>query len=251
MEMTDVTGTPRPVRDIEAALRFVEAEMVKNPTRMGPNDTGPALIHYSVVRDVLRAEVARRTTTAALVAAVGPTGSTGATGATGSEAACTCPGRDEDDEGRDGAKRLGPNHSRVCPRWRAKYEKPKGGVPIGAVAQPVGEARSLPAFAEPAPGAVGPRGVPDPTGVVGPDLGPYEAAYKLLILAEASWPPSETMGSHALQVGSDGRFYLVIACADWEHIEFALDSSDPDVFIAHVDGIRKKVREGRLAAEKG
>jgi len=54
----DVTGAPRPARDIEAALRFVEAEMLANPTRMGARDTGPAVIHLTVIRDVLRAALA-------------------------------------------------------------------------------------------------------------------------------------------------------------------------------------------------
>ena len=62
MKVEDVTWTPRPTRDIEAALRFVEAEMVTSPTRMGPKDTGPALMHYMVIRDVLRAELKSRTT---------------------------------------------------------------------------------------------------------------------------------------------------------------------------------------------
>lgn len=44
-----------PLRDLEAALRFVEAEMVVNPSRMGPNETGPAVMHYMVIRDALRA----------------------------------------------------------------------------------------------------------------------------------------------------------------------------------------------------
>jgi hypothetical protein len=54
LEIKDVTGEPRPTRDIEAALRWVEAEMVQNPTRMGPGMTGPAIMHLMVVRDVLR-----------------------------------------------------------------------------------------------------------------------------------------------------------------------------------------------------
>ena len=36
--------------------------MVTSPTRMGPKDTGPALMHYMVIRDVLRAELKSRTT---------------------------------------------------------------------------------------------------------------------------------------------------------------------------------------------
>jgi len=53
MEFKDVTGTPRPARDIEAALRCIESEMLKNPMAM--SKTGePLLIHYTVIRDVLR-----------------------------------------------------------------------------------------------------------------------------------------------------------------------------------------------------
>jgi len=55
VEMKDVTGTPRPRRDIEAALKFVEADIVHNAMRMGPADTGPAIMHLTVIRDVLRA----------------------------------------------------------------------------------------------------------------------------------------------------------------------------------------------------
>lgn len=60
MEMKDVTGTPRPVEDIEAALKFTEAEMLTNPMRMGARDTGPAMMHLAVIRDVLRDELRRR-----------------------------------------------------------------------------------------------------------------------------------------------------------------------------------------------
>ena len=59
-EFEDVTGAPRPARDIEAALRFVEAEMLTNPMRMGPRETGPAVMHYSVIRDVLLDALAAR-----------------------------------------------------------------------------------------------------------------------------------------------------------------------------------------------
>lgn len=55
----DVTGQPRPTRDIEAALRFVEADMMRDPIRMVEGH-GPALIHYAVIRDVLREALARR-----------------------------------------------------------------------------------------------------------------------------------------------------------------------------------------------
>jgi len=59
MEFKDVTGTPRPTRDIEAALRCIESEMVKNPLAM--SKTGePLLIHYMVIRDVLIATLKER-----------------------------------------------------------------------------------------------------------------------------------------------------------------------------------------------
>lgn len=59
-EFEDVTGRPRSIQDIQDALRFVEQEMLHNPMRMGPTNTGPALIHYSVIRDILQDELARR-----------------------------------------------------------------------------------------------------------------------------------------------------------------------------------------------
>jgi hypothetical protein len=58
IEFEDQTGKPRPLRDLEAALAFVEAEMIANPTRMGPRDTGPAVMHYLVIRDALKALIA-------------------------------------------------------------------------------------------------------------------------------------------------------------------------------------------------
>lgn len=51
--MEDVTGTPRPERDVEAALKFVEREMIHNPMARASDGT-PVLIHYTVIRDVLR-----------------------------------------------------------------------------------------------------------------------------------------------------------------------------------------------------
>lgn len=56
--MEDVTGKPRPKGDLEAALRFVEAEMLASPMRMGAKDTGPAVMHYMVIREVLQAVIA-------------------------------------------------------------------------------------------------------------------------------------------------------------------------------------------------
>lgn len=62
MEYEDMTGTPRPVRDIEAALRCIENEMLKNPMAM--SKTGePLLIHYTVIRDVLKETLERRSHT--------------------------------------------------------------------------------------------------------------------------------------------------------------------------------------------
>jgi hypothetical protein len=59
MEFNDVTGTPRPTRDIEAALRCIESEMIKNPMAM--SKTGePLLIHYTVIRDVLIEVLSKR-----------------------------------------------------------------------------------------------------------------------------------------------------------------------------------------------
>lgn len=58
IEMKDVSGAPWPLRDLEAALAFVEAEMVVNPSRVGPKDTGPAVMHYMVIRDALKAFIA-------------------------------------------------------------------------------------------------------------------------------------------------------------------------------------------------
>lgn len=58
IEMEDVTGRPRPLADLERALRFVEAEIVCNPMRIGPKDTGPVLLHYMVIRDALRVVIA-------------------------------------------------------------------------------------------------------------------------------------------------------------------------------------------------
>jgi len=54
IEMEDATGTPRPARDIEAALKWAEAEIIHNPMRMGSANTGPAVMHLMVIRDVLR-----------------------------------------------------------------------------------------------------------------------------------------------------------------------------------------------------
>jgi hypothetical protein len=58
IETQGVTGRPWPLRDLEAALAFVNAEMVVNSGRMGPKDTGPAVMHYMGIRDALKALIA-------------------------------------------------------------------------------------------------------------------------------------------------------------------------------------------------
>lgn len=60
IDFEDMNGRPRPVEDVAAALQFVTAEMVLNPTRMGPKNTGPATLHYAVIRELLIAELERR-----------------------------------------------------------------------------------------------------------------------------------------------------------------------------------------------
>jgi hypothetical protein len=60
VDLEDVSGTPRPVRDLLAALRFVEAELVSNPMRMGAQGTGPQALHLMVIREVLQAEICAR-----------------------------------------------------------------------------------------------------------------------------------------------------------------------------------------------
>ncbi len=53
LEEEDVTGHPRPERDIEAAYHFISREMVTRPMEMGADGT-PAMLHYTVIRDALR-----------------------------------------------------------------------------------------------------------------------------------------------------------------------------------------------------
>jgi hypothetical protein len=60
MEIEDANGKPRSREDIEAALKYVVAEMIVNPMRMGASDTGPAVLHYMVIRELLLAELGRR-----------------------------------------------------------------------------------------------------------------------------------------------------------------------------------------------
>ena len=56
MEFEDVTGTPRPQRDIEAALYCIKTEMVKNPMAMSKSGE-PLMIHYIVIKDAIEGQV--------------------------------------------------------------------------------------------------------------------------------------------------------------------------------------------------
>ncbi len=56
----DDNGRPRPIDDLVAALKFVQAEIVTNPIRMGARNTGPAVMHLVVIREILVAELERR-----------------------------------------------------------------------------------------------------------------------------------------------------------------------------------------------
>lgn len=56
-EFVDMTGKPRARHDVEAALRFIEHEMVHNPMARASDGT-PVLIHYMTIRDALRAYLA-------------------------------------------------------------------------------------------------------------------------------------------------------------------------------------------------
>jgi len=51
--MTDNTGKPRPKEDIEAALKALTTEVVRNPMAI-LKDGSPALMHYIVVIDAMR-----------------------------------------------------------------------------------------------------------------------------------------------------------------------------------------------------
>lgn len=59
MDFEDVTGQPRSREDIEAALKCVLSEMIKNPMAM--SKTGePLMIHYIVIKDALQELLALR-----------------------------------------------------------------------------------------------------------------------------------------------------------------------------------------------
>ena len=59
IEDVDVTGTPRPDRDIEAAHQAVTLWIVKEPTAKGP-DGMPRVFHLIVIRDALAELLALR-----------------------------------------------------------------------------------------------------------------------------------------------------------------------------------------------
>jgi hypothetical protein len=59
IDMNDVTGTPRPARDIELALGYVTKQMVIDPTALS-KDGVPRLMHYTVIRDALQELLALR-----------------------------------------------------------------------------------------------------------------------------------------------------------------------------------------------
>lgn len=54
MEITDKSGTPRPRRDVEAALQAIKERLVK-----GPHDA--FTLHLPVIKDVLEVELRMRT----------------------------------------------------------------------------------------------------------------------------------------------------------------------------------------------
>lgn len=51
--MEDVTGKPRPMRDIKAAFDCLRSEIVRNPMALS-NDGQPLVMHYLVICDVIR-----------------------------------------------------------------------------------------------------------------------------------------------------------------------------------------------------
>ena len=54
LDVRDANGALRPPDEVEKALRWVEQSIVKNPLAM--DDAGmPVLLHFVVIRDVLRA----------------------------------------------------------------------------------------------------------------------------------------------------------------------------------------------------
>jgi hypothetical protein len=59
IDMEDTTGTPRPERDIEEALKYVTKQMVIDPMAMS-KDGVPRIIHYVVIREALQEVLAVR-----------------------------------------------------------------------------------------------------------------------------------------------------------------------------------------------
>jgi len=57
--MEDATGQPRRTRDIEAALACITREMAQHPMALAKNGE-PLMIHYIVIREVLREYLAGR-----------------------------------------------------------------------------------------------------------------------------------------------------------------------------------------------
>lgn len=58
VEIHDESGKPRQRTDVEAALRALEAEIVRNPMACGV-DGKPLIFHYVVIVEVLKALLGR------------------------------------------------------------------------------------------------------------------------------------------------------------------------------------------------
>jgi hypothetical protein len=56
----DVTGTPRPLDQIEAALTFVNLEMKTALRMLRMTEVGPAIQHLIVIRELLLDEIRKR-----------------------------------------------------------------------------------------------------------------------------------------------------------------------------------------------
>lgn len=53
MDFDDRTGKPRSLDEVEAALKFLDREVVHNPLGKA-SDGSPILFHYLTIRDVLK-----------------------------------------------------------------------------------------------------------------------------------------------------------------------------------------------------
>jgi hypothetical protein len=53
IDMEDATGTPRPERDVLAAIEFATREMMAHPTAM-TKEGFPMVMHYIIIREALR-----------------------------------------------------------------------------------------------------------------------------------------------------------------------------------------------------